>query len=428
MLISRHLKRLTLASTCVAALLAGGVIASSSADLPSQINANEQTAASLQSQINSETAQIEKTAGGVAAAQGRLSTVQSELSQHITELQGVDDRLMKAGQQLDSLEKRLHIASRYLAANLRAAYENGSPNLVDVVLNAHGFSGLLDQVNYIKDAQQHDAEILNLTRIARARVQREALSLGKLERRDQRLTNEILQQRNQAATIEAALAKQQLDEETARSHVKAHLASVDARTQQLRKQYAEAQAAAAAAARAAAAAAAAAQARATQQQASQQASQQQTSQQQTAAQATEQVNQQASGYAINTAGAVTPPPGAPAAVQEMIAAGNRIATLPYIWGGGHGSFVSAGYDCSGSVSYVLNAAGLLSAPEVSGDFESYGDPGPGQWVTIYANAGHVWMEIAGWRFDTVALAEDGSRWSQGGGEFAGFVVRHPAGL
>jgi peptidoglycan hydrolase CwlO-like protein len=420
MLISRHFKRLTLVSTCVAAALGGVVIASSSADLSSQINANKQAAASLQSQINSDTAQIEKTAGGVAAAQGRLSTVQSELSQHITELQGVDDRLMKAGQQLDALEKKLHIASRYLAANLRAAYEDGSPNLVDVVLNAHGFSGLLNQVNYMKDAQQHDANILNLTRIARARVQREALSLGKLERRDQLLTNQILQQRNQAATIEAALAKQQLDEQTAQSHVKAHLASVNARTQQLQKQYAEAQAAAAAAAaRAAAAAAAAAQATATQQA---------TASQQTAAQATEQVNQQASGYAINTAGAVTAPAGAPAAVQEMIAAGNRIATLPYIWGGGHGSFVSAGYDCSGSVSYVLNAAGLLSAPEVSGDFESYGDPGAGQWVTIYANSGHVWMQIAGYRFDTVALAEDGSRWSDGGGEYAGFVVRHPPGL
>ncbi len=112
----------------------------------------------------------------------------------------------------------------------------------------------------------------------------------------------------------------------------------------------------------------------------------------------------------------------------MIAAGNAIATLPYIWGGGHASFQAIGYDCSGSVSYVLAAAGLLSAPEVSGDFESYGDPGPGQWVTIYANPTHVWMEIGQWRFDTVALAEGGTRWSQGGGEFAGFVVRHPPGL
>jgi peptidoglycan hydrolase CwlO-like protein len=417
MRLSRHIKRLTLASASIAALLGGAVIASSAADLPSQINASRSVAANLQSQINAQTAQIDRTAGGVAAAQAHLAAIQSQLAAHMAALHQVDDQLMSAGQQLDALEKKLHLASAFLSANLRAAYESGTPNLVDVILNAHGFSSLLEQVNFMKDAQHRNAEILQITRIARERVQKEALSLGQLERRDQTLTNQILAQRGLAATIEAALAKRQLDEEMVRSHVRAHLASVDSRTQALQQKYAAAQAAAAAAARAAAAAAAAAQAKATQQ-----------AQQQVAAQSTEQVNQQASGSAINTAGSVTAPAGAPPAVQEMIAAGDRIATLPYIWGGGHASFVSAGYDCSGSVSYVLNAAGLLSAPEVSGDFESYGDPGPGQWATIYANAGHVWMEIAGWRFDTVALAETGSRWSQGGGEYAGFVVRHPVGL
>ncbi len=91
----------------------------------------------------------------------------------------------------------------------------------------------------------------------------------------------------------------------------------------------------------------------------------------------------------------------------MIAAGNAIATLPYIWGGGHGSFQASGYDCSGSVSYALAAAGLLSSPLDSTGFESWGDPGPGRWITIYANADHAWMQVAGWRFDTVALASGG---------------------
>ena len=79
----------------------------------------------------------------------------------------------------------------------------------------------------------------------------------------------------------------------------------------------------------------------------------------------------------------------------MIAAGNAIATLPYIYGGGHASFQANGYDCSGSVSYALAAAGLVSSPMVSGDFENWGDPGPGRWITVYANADHVWMEVAG---------------------------------
>jgi peptidoglycan hydrolase-like protein with peptidoglycan-binding domain len=124
----------------------------------------------------------------------------------------------------------------------------------------------------------------------------------------------------------------------------------------------------------------------------------------------------------------TTPLSVQTALSEMISAANQIATLPYIWGGGHGSWISPGYDCSGSVSYVLHAAGLLSVPEDSGSLESYGAPGPGQYITIYATAGHAWMTIEGRRYDTVALSEDGSRWGDGGGEFAGFVVRHPVGF
>ncbi|MGD0198501.1 MAG: peptidoglycan-binding protein [Solirubrobacteraceae bacterium] len=114
-------------------------------------------------------------------------------------------------------------------------------------------------------------------------------------------------------------------------------------------------------------------------------------------------------------------------ISEMVDAADQIATLPYIWGGGHGSWVSPGYDCSGSVSYVLHAAGLLSVPEDSSALMSYGAAGPGQYITIYASPTHAWMTIDGRRFDTVALQEDGSRWASGGGEFAGFVVRHPVG-
>lgn len=134
------------------------------------------------------------------------------------------------------------------------------------------------------------------------------------------------------------------------------------------------------------------------------------------------------GESIGGNGTIPIPTNVPEVVQKVIAGANEIADFPYVYGGGHASFVDNAYDCSGSVSYALAAAGLVTSPMVSGDFEDWGDPGPGRWVTIYANAGHVWMEVAGWRFDTVALAEDGTRWAQGGGEFSGFVVRHPPGL
>jgi hypothetical protein len=115
-------------------------------------------------------------------------------------------------------------------------------------------------------------------------------------------------------------------------------------------------------------------------------------------------------------------------VQEVIAAADEIATRPYVYGGGHGSFTSEGYDCSGSVSYALHGGGLLSSPEDSTGLESYGEPGPGRYITIYANAEHAWMTIDGRRYDTVALAESGSRWSDSMASTAGFVVRHPDGL
>ena len=116
-------------------------------------------------------------------------------------------------------------------------------------------------------------------------------------------------------------------------------------------------------------------------------------------------------------------------VARVIAAADEIATRPYVFGGGHGSFQSEGYDCSGSVSYALHGGGLLSSPEDSSALESYGEPGPGRYITIYANAEHAYMVVDGRRFDTVALQEGGSRWSSSpGDDGGGFVERHPAGL
>jgi hypothetical protein len=132
---------------------------------------------------------------------------------------------------------------------------------------------------------------------------------------------------------------------------------------------------------------------------------------------------------LTPAGLAVAPIGAPPAVQEIINAGNQIARLQYLWGGGHGAFEDYAYDCSGSVSFVLAAAHLLNTTEVSGQFMSYGDPGPGKWVTIFASNGHVYMYVAGLRFDTVALAEYGSRWTNHSADDGGsFVARHPPGL
>jgi peptidoglycan hydrolase-like protein with peptidoglycan-binding domain len=120
--------------------------------------------------------------------------------------------------------------------------------------------------------------------------------------------------------------------------------------------------------------------------------------------------------------------GIPGAVSRAVTAANRIAGLPYRFGGGHRSFADSGYDCSGSVSYVLHGAGRLSSPLDSSALMSYGAAGRGRWITIYANPGHAYMVIRGRRYDTTGRSESGSRWQRADRSSAGYVVRHPPGL
>jgi peptidoglycan hydrolase-like protein with peptidoglycan-binding domain len=127
-------------------------------------------------------------------------------------------------------------------------------------------------------------------------------------------------------------------------------------------------------------------------------------------------------------GRAVAPAGAPPQVQQIIAAGNEIASKPYKYGGGHGNWDDSGYDCSGSVSYALHGAGLLDEALPSGSFVDWGDPGPGQWVTIYANGGHMYMVVAGLRFDTSGRSNHNTRWQSEQRSSDGYTVRHPPGL
>jgi cell wall-associated NlpC family hydrolase len=135
------------------------------------------------------------------------------------------------------------------------------------------------------------------------------------------------------------------------------------------------------------------------------------------------------GYSVGGDGTISPPPGLPQIVDEVIAGGNAIADFPYRWGGGHGSFVDDAYDCSGSVSYALAAGGLLGTPLVSGDLAHWGAAGPGRYITVFANAGHTFMNVAGMWFDTAGRSGPyASRWITATPSLAGYAVRHWPGL
>ena len=123
------------------------------------------------------------------------------------------------------------------------------------------------------------------------------------------------------------------------------------------------------------------------------------------------------------------PRRAPEAVHRAIDAGNRLQGRPYRYGGGHASFEDSGYDCSGTVSYLLHKAGLIDRTMISSDFLTYGEPGRGRWITIYARKGHVFMTIAGLRIDTGGTKKDtGPRWKPFGRRTSKFILRHPPGL
>jgi hypothetical protein len=136
---------------------------------------------------------------------------------------------------------------------------------------------------------------------------------------------------------------------------------------------------------------------------------------------------------LGAGGLATIPPAAPSRVAAIINAANSVARKPYVYGGGHGrladeTFVDTAYDCSGSVSFALAAAGLVDSPMDSSALARFGRPGRGRWVTIYANAGHAFMTVAGLRFDTSGRDAGGSRWQARSRTVAGFTVRHPPGL
>jgi cell wall-associated NlpC family hydrolase len=271
-----------------------------------------------------------------------------------------------------------------LAANLRAGYKDEAPDVVTVVLESHGFADMLESLHFMERVSRQNAEVLSDTKTARVRVLAQAVRLDRLQTRQRALVAEVLRARNAAAVVQGALLTRQAAQLRQRANTAARLGRVRGQISSLRRQIARLSRPA--------------------------------------------VTGLDHGLPIDAGGMAQAPADAPAAVKQVVAAGNAIAGLPYVYGGGHGSFRANAYDCSGSVSYALAAAGLLSSPLDSTGFESWGEPGPGRWITVYANAGHAFMVVAGWRFDTSSLSQDSTRWTRSMRSTSGFVARHPPGL
>jgi len=386
------LRALALTATGAAAIAVGaGAPSSGRADVASERAA----AQSLRQKVAAASERIAQTEAGLQAAQRRLSALDQKVALRQGQVRETQDDLVRARVRMAKLERKADQATDVLSSNLANAYEEGKPDIVSVVLTSRGFNDLLERVDFLKRVSAHNGRILDETRDAKTAVTKQAGRLKDARERFSALAKEAVEDRDEADVIRNAILRRKQQQLAARAGTSAELARVRGRISRLER----AQAAAARAAR----------------------------EQATATQAAPRaVSASSSSSGGGGATSAAPSSADGSVVSRVISAANEIATTPYVWGGGHGG-ASGGYDCSGSVSYALAAGGLIDAPMASGGFMSYGEPGPGKRITIYANAGHMYMVVDGRRYDTSALSGGGTRWTSEMRSSAGFVARHPPG-
>jgi peptidoglycan hydrolase CwlO-like protein len=340
---------------------------------------------------------IDSMIGEVSALRQRQAAVESELAAKQAELEEASAKLAADRHHLAVVRARLQRALGVLRDRLVAIYESGSPNMVNVVLGSASWSEATTRAGYLDQVQQYDDSVAfrvkGLRNEARSAVKRmTAIRMQIKEARDSIAVKEhqVAAAREEAearfAELKAAQAARQAALESLESREEALSDNLSAISEQI-------------------ASTTGAPAPVTG-----------TPAPLTPGEAAEYISESQASV----------PSAAPSAVAGAIEAANSIATTPYIWGGGHGSFESSGYDCSGAVSFALHGGGFLESPLDSTGLETWGEPGPGHWITVYANAEHAWMIIAGLAFDTVG--GPGPRWHSSPVDSPeGFVARHPPG-
>ena len=349
---------------------------------------------SVRAELDRQNAAIDSMLAEAGQLRAREKEVAADLAREEAKLTDARDELAEARDTLEKTKRRLAAARSSLSELLVSIYQSGSIDETAVLLNADGLDDLLTRSEYLDMINDHQTSVAlrvhDLRVTAAAQVEASEDAVARIE--------------DAKAAIEARrdeLAASRADLEARRSEIRAARAAQREQLVKLvgkEKDLIEAL--------------------------STPAPQPEESGGTTEAPAEPVAPPNGSQARLNSDGTATAPADAPQAVKDVIAAANQITNTPYVYGGGHGSFEASGYDCSGSVSYALHGGGLLSSPLDSTGFMGWGDAGPGNWITVYANAGHAYMEVAGLRFDTSGAPP---RWQTDPPYPAGFVVRHPSG-
>jgi peptidoglycan hydrolase CwlO-like protein len=368
------LAAITMIAAAVSAMLAAPRHAA--AETPQQINLRIEAISEKEHQLK---LQIDR-------LQGKQDVAQADLDRKLARQRELQQQLDAARARLARLKKRLAFAKKVLSERLVAVYKDGEPDIVTVVLESKGFREMVERATYLKRIAEQDQYTIDRVTSLKKATRAESIKLAGLENRQGQLVAEVTGVRNRIAAKKGrAIASQsQLKAQIAKQRrlLRSAVAAVGYQPEPGVVNFSPVP------------------------------------------------GPGGARVTLNSDGSASAPASAPRVIKAAVAAGNQIRSTPYIWGGGHGSFSDRGYDCSGSVSYVLHAAGVLSSPMASGPLMGWGAPGAGKWITIYANAGHVWMTVGGLRFDTSGRSGTGSRW-QTGLNYAGtsgYAIRHYPGL
>jgi peptidoglycan hydrolase CwlO-like protein len=339
---------------------------------------------------------IDSMIGEVSALRQKQAAVEAELAAKQAELERATAALDKEREHLEDVRAQLTRALGLLRDRLVAIYESGSPNVINAILESEDWSQMSAQTEYLNRIQSYDDAVVERVKTLRDEVTEAVEHLADHRAQVQQARDEIATTEREVAAAREAAEARFAELKAAQAQRREALESLESREEALNNNLAAIS-------------------------------------EQVASEGGEvttgimpaPLSPGESAQVISESEA-SAPAAAPQAVKDAIAAANSIATTPYIWGGGHGSFESSGYDCSGAVSFALHGGGFLESPLDSTGLETWGEPGPGHWITVYANAEHAWMVIAGIAFDTVG--GPGPRWHDPWVDSPeGFVVRHPAG-
>jgi len=350
----------------------------------------------LAATIAAQNAAIDAKLGEVSRLRQEQEAVEAELEEKQAELDRATAALEAEEAHLERVRAKLRKALDLLGDRLVAIYEAGSPDMLNAILESEDWTEMAAQTEYLRQIQEYDDAVVDRVKTLRDEVR------GAVERLDERRAEieaardviaakekEVAQRSQEAAASFRELKSEQAARQEALEALESRESALSNNLAVISEQVASEGGDA------------------------------------TTGQMPAPLNPGQEAELI-TESEASAPASAPQAVKDAIAAANAIATTPYVWGGGHGSFESSGYDCSGAVSYALHGGGFLESPLDSTGLSTWGEPGPGRWITVYANAGHAWMVIAGIAFDTSGGA--GPRWHDPWvNSPEGFIARHPAG-